>query len=372
MPLDKSNVKKVLFIASYRKDRAPGQRFRFEQYFNYLSEHGYNCELSYFIDEKDDILYHPGKYFQKSRIIAKAARIRLDNLFHKNDYDIIFIFREAFMMGNVFFEKQFKRSRAKLIFDFDDSIWHLDISEANKRFHWLKNPDKTGHIISLCDMVFAGNPYLAQYAYYYCSNVVVIPTTINTDEYQRVSISNGNGKVTIGWSGSVTTIKHFKLALPFLQRIKDKYGDKVAIKVIGDSNYRNDRLNIESLNWNKADEINELSSFDIGIMPLPDDEWSKGKCGLKGLQYMALNVAAVMSPVGINTEIIEHGANGFLASSEDEWFQIISQLIEDENLRKRIGTAARQTVIDRYSVNSQKENYLRYFTELLNNQKTKE
>src|SRR5580765_4245377 len=148
------SLKKVLFIASHRKDRAPGQRFRFEQYFGYLEEHGFKCDFSYFIDQKDDIFYQPGKYLQKLRVLAKAIRIRLGNILHKNDYDIIFIFREALMTRNVFFEKQFRKSRAKLIYDFDDSIWHLDISEANKRFQWLKNPGKIGYIISLCDMVF--------------------------------------------------------------------------------------------------------------------------------------------------------------------------------------------------------------------------
>ncbi len=365
MAADKGGKRNILFVASFRKDRSPGQRFRFEQYIDFLNANGFNCDHSYFIDEKNDILYHPGKYFQKLRLIAKAGRIRMRNVFHKNKYDIIFISREAFMLGNAFFEKQFRKSRAKLIYDFDDSIWHLDVSEANKKFHWLKNPDKTAHIIALCDVVFAGNAYLAQYAHYYNDHVVIVPTTIDTDEYKRHNVPKQNGKITIGWSGSITTIKHFKLAEAFLKKIKDKYGDRIEIKVIGNANYRNDALKIKSINWNKEAEIKELSTFDIGIMPLPDDEWSKGKCGLKGLQYMALSIPTIMSPVGVNTEIINHGVNGFLASNEDEWFEIICRLIDDENLRKRVGDEGRKTVVERYSVNSQKENYLRHFTELL-------
>jgi glycosyltransferase involved in cell wall biosynthesis len=358
------STRKILFIASHRKDRAPGQRFRFEQYFAYLEAHGYCCELSYFINEQDDkVMYKPGNFFRKLLIVAKAFRIRLNNVFRRNDYAIIFIFREAFMTGSTFFERMFRRSRAKLVFDFDDAIWHLDISEANRRLHWLKNPAKTGKIIGLCDLVFAGNAYLADYARQFNREVVIVPTTIDTEEYRRIP-QPATGQVTIGWSGSITTIKHFEYALPFLQEIKARYGDRIRIKVIGDASYRNEALDIRGIGWSKQQELAELSSFDIGIMPLPDDEWAKGKCGLKGLQYMALEIPTIMSPVGVNTEIIRDGHNGFLATTPAEWTEKLIRLIEDAELRKRLGREARQTVIERYSVLSQQEVYRKHFDAL--------
>ena len=357
-------MKRVLFIASHRPDRAPGQRFRFEQYFQFLEQNGFKCELSFFITEKEDkIMYKPGRYFQKALIALKAFRIRMANVFRRNDYYIIFIFREAFLTGSVYFEKQFKKSKAKLIFDYDDAIWHLDISTVNRRFSFLKNPGKTGYIISLCDLVFAGNEYLADYARKFNQNVVIIPTTIDTIEYAPVYSKPGQG-VTIGWSGSITTIKHFEFALPALKKLKEKYGELLRIKVIGDATYRNEELGIKGIGWNKQDELRELCEFDIGIMPLPDDEWAKGKCGLKGLQYMALEIPTIMSPVGVNTEIIQDGINGYLASETDEWVQKLTMLIENSDLRHSIGKQARQTVIDHYSVESQKYRYLHYFREL--------
>jgi glycosyltransferase involved in cell wall biosynthesis len=360
-------MKKILFIASHRPDRAPGQRFRFEQYFSFLEKNGFKCELSYFITEKEDkILYQRGKYFQKALIAWKAFRIRFANVLRKNDYDIIFIFREAFLTGSVFFEKQFDKSRAKLVFDFDDAIWHLDISAGNKMFSFLKNPQKTGNIISFCDLVFAGNQYLADYASKYNGNVVIIPTTIDTNEYSPLSKKNTD-TITIGWSGSITTIKHFEFALPILRKLKMKYGSKLLVKVIGDASYRNEELGITGIGWKRDDEVKELSAFDIGIMPLPDDEWANGKCGLKGLQYMALEIPTIMSPVGVNTEIIHDGVNGFLASETDEWVEKITRLIENADLRSSIGKAARRTVIDHYSVESQKNRYLEYFTQLISN-----
>ena len=357
-------MKKILFIASHRPDRAPGQRFRFEQYFTFLEQNGFKCELSYFITEKEDrILYKPGNYFQKALIAWKAFNIRMRNVLRKNDYDIIFIFREAFLTGSVYFEKQFKKSKAKLVFDFDDAIWHLDVSAVNQRFSFLKKPEKTGFIISLCDMVFAGNNYLAEYARKYNKNVVIIPTTIDTSEYSPLPKIN-KGKIIIGWSGSITTIKHFEFAVPVLRKLKEKYGDLLQFKVIGDASYRNEELGIKGIGWNRQDELKELSEFDIGIMPLPDDEWANGKCGLKGLQYMALEIPTIMSPVGVNTEIIKDGANGFLASEIDEWVEKASRLIDNPDLRISMGKAARKTVIDEYSVESQKNRYLNYFREL--------
>lgn len=185
---------------------------------------------------------------------------------------------------------------------------------------------------------------MQSYAEKYNNATVIVPTTIDTSEYVRDILPQAEEEspVCIGWSGSITTIQHFEYALPFLKKIKNRYGDKVSIKVIGDGSYKNEELDIIGLPWIKADEIRELSSFDIGIMPLPDDEWAKGKCGLKGLQYMALEIPTIMSPVGVNREIIRHGENGFLASEEGEWVSILTQLIEDKALRKRSASREKQ------------------------------
>ncbi|MEO0312324.1 MAG: hypothetical protein RIQ89_1981 [Bacteroidota bacterium] len=359
-------MKRILFIATHRPNRAPNQRFRFEQYLDFLNANGYQCEISYFIDAQDDkILYAPGNYFKKGKILLKAIQKRLADLKRANEFDIIFIVREAMLTGSIYFEKAFKKSSAKLIFDFDDSIWLENISENNKLLSWLKRPAKTSDIIQLSHLIFAGNQYLADYASNYNDQVVIIPTTIDTDSYQAPPRSR-NEKLIIGWSGSTTTIQHFKYAIPFLTILKQKFGDAFLIKVIGDENYVNNELGIKGIKWEPHTEVAELSSFDIGIMPLPDDEWSKGKCGLKGLQYMALGIPTIMSPVGVNASIIQDGVNGYLASDPSEWVNKISMLMGDHALRTRIGAAARNTVIEKYSIHSQKNRYLQYFNQLTN------
>lgn len=359
-------MKKILFIAAHRIGRSPSQRFRFEQYFDYLNAHGFQCDFEYLISAEDDkAFYSPGNVFKKGLIFLKFWRKRYQDTVKARNYDIVFIQREAFMTGSVYFEKRFKKSGAKMVFDFDDSIWLPNVSEANKTFAFLKNAEKTSELIAMSDLIFAGNEYLADYARQYNKNVAIVPTTIDTNDYKPEKGPRDPNIVTIGWSGSITTIQHFKYAIPFLEKIKDKYGDRVRIKVIGDGNYVNERLGIKGIAWTKERELIELNSFDIGIMPLPDDLWAKGKCGLKGLQYMALEIPTIMSPVGVNSDIIKDGVNGFLASADNEWVARTSLLIEDAELRSKVGKAGRQTVIDHYSIEAQKANYHTLLSQLV-------
>lgn len=355
----------ILFIASHRKDRAPGQRFRFEQYFDHLERSGFHCELSHLVTEQDDaVLYRKGHYLDKARFVHRCTRTRRADLRRAHDFDIVFIFREALMTRSIAFEKALRKSGARIVFDFDDSIWLSNVSDANRRWAWMKDPNKTARIIALSDMVFAGNAYLAEYARKHNRDVVVVPTTIDTEEYRPVT-ARTQGPITIGWSGSITTIQHFQHALPFLRILKERYGDRVAIRVIGDGNYREPDLGIQGIPWGKATELQDLAGIDIGIMPLPDDPWARGKCGLKGLQYMGLGLPTIMSPVGVNTEIIRDGENGYLAAGTEEWVQKIATLVEDADLRRRMGAEARRTVEERYSVHAWRDRYLTIFNNLI-------
>ena len=269
------------------------------------------------------------------------------------------------MTGSSYFEKKFSRSKAKLVFDFDDSIWLLDTSNANKIWQWMKSEKKTGDIIACSHLVFAGNRFLGDYARQFNSNVKIVPTTIDTALFKRKTPYMDKDPVCIGWSGSHTTIKHFESGISFLKKIKEKYGNRVCFKVMGDPGYVNQELDIVGIPWSSQSEVDILSSFDIGIMPLPDDQWVKGKCGLKGLSYMALEIPTIMSAVGVNCEIITNGENGFLASTEEEWVDRLSQLIDSFELRRKIGIASRQTVEEKYSLESHKNSYLQHFNELL-------
>lgn len=357
---------KVLFITSHRPGRSPNQRFRFEQYLEDLENSGFQCEVSYLVTEADDqFFYKPGSFFKKLGFVRRSIARRRADARRAAEFDIIFVCREALMTRSSAFERRFKRSGARVIYDFDDSIWLNNVSDANRRWSWVKDPNKTATLISLADMVFAGNDYLKDYALGFNPNVEVVPTTIDTAEYQPRTI-RPDGPICIGWSGSITTIQHFQYAIPALRIIKDRFGDRVTIRVVGDGQYEEPSLGIKGLPWRKDTELNDLRAMDIGLMPLPDDEWSRGKCGLKGLQYMALGIPTIMSPVGVNTTIIQNGHNGFLASSTEEWVEKTSLLIEDAELRRRIGAEARRSVEEHWSRNAWRDRYTQLFTDLIN------
>ncbi|NTW34456.1 MAG: glycosyltransferase family 4 protein, partial [Bacteroidetes bacterium] len=217
----------------------------------------------------------------------------------------------------------------------------------------------------LSKMVFAGNQYLSDYAMQFNKNVKIIPTTIDT-EYHKKNVSLfKKDRICIGWTGSITTIKHFRMAESFLEKLKNKYGERIYFKLVGSNSYENPELQLKGTMWCLDTEIKDIEEFDIGIMPLPDDEWAQGKCGFKGLQYMAMEIPTVMSPVGVNNEIIIDGFNGYLAATKDEWITKLSALIESEELRAKLGSNGRKTVIEKYSVESQKYKYLEFFNELL-------
>jgi glycosyltransferase involved in cell wall biosynthesis len=362
--MSEKGKKKVLFVGLHRPWRSPSQRYRIEQFLPHLEKKHFEFDYSYLLNETDDrVFYSSRNYFGKFKMLIKSTLKRLFEVyFEVKNYEYVFVQREAFMLGTAFFEKLYAK-KAKLIFDFDDSIWMHNISEANKKLAFLKNPAKTSEIIKNSHQVVVGNSFLANYASRFNSIVTIIPTSIDTDEYNRTNeyTEKPDKKVCIGWSGSQTTIEHFKLIESVLKKLQNKYGKTVCFKVIGDASYENKELNIKGLAWQRATEISELEEIDIGIMPLPDDEWTKGKCGLKGLVYMSMQIPAVIQNVGANKEIIQNGANGFLANSDEEWFEKLSTLIENFELRKKIGENGRISVLKYYSVDSQKDAFLKIF-----------
>jgi len=352
---------KALFLILHRKDRSPGQRYRHEQYISFLEENGVECYFSPLLpNKKEDQIFYGSSTIPKVLVGLKALWRRYRSILAASKYDVVYVYRDAFFFGT-FFEKWLKKKKVKIIYDFDDAIWLMDKNENQGIFNKLKNPDKTATITKLADRVIVGNQYLADYAQQFNQNVSIIPSTIDFNEYKRVN-KKSNQKVCIGWTGSFSTIKHFESIQTVLSDLKKKFNDTVYFKLIGDPKYQNSLLEMKGIAWNSKTESEDLSELDIGIMPLPDNEWAQGKCGMKGLQYMALGIPTVMSPVGVNKDIIQDGENGFLASTDEEWVDKLSLLIESEVLRKKLGDEGRKTIEDKYSVEANREKWLQAFT----------
>ncbi|MDQ3131489.1 MAG: glycosyltransferase family 4 protein [Acidobacteriota bacterium] len=343
---------KVLAIVPSIYDTTPGQRFRLEQWENLLKAKGVEITYSPFeTEELRQILHQGGNNLPKIQAVMRNIKRRRDELNSIKQFDLVYVFREAALLGPAWFERRIARSGVPMIFDFDDAVFHAYVSPSNGYLSYLKFPNKTGEICRLSAHIMAGNQYLADYAGRFNENVTIIPTTIDTEKYRTVEKKPDSEIVTIGWSGSFSTVQNLDTIREVLQELAKQ--EKFRLRVIGTPNYELPGVDTEALKWRSETEIEDLQKIDIGLMPLPDDKWSKGKCGLKALQYMALGIPTVCSPVGVNSTIINDGENGFLADGKDEWIEKLKKLLHSFELRRKLGAAGRKTVEESYSAVSQ-------------------
>jgi glycosyltransferase involved in cell wall biosynthesis len=358
-------MKNVLFVVPYPEGRSPSQRFRFEQYLHLL-HNSYNVTIRPFWSEAAwNVLYKKNGVASKILSLINGIIQRALLFITLRKYDFIFIHREAAPIGPPVWEWiAAKIFRKRIIYDFDDAIWLTDKTDESWLMNLIKWRSKVGSICRWSYRVSCGNKFLASYASRFSSNVILNPTTIDTENLHNPESHKRSNKlddtVKIGWTGSNSTIKYLKLIEIPLQKI-EKIFPTVRIIVIAD---KMPQLNLKSLHfipWNLDSEIKDLTTIDIGIMPLPDDEWAKGKCGFKALQYMALKIPAVASAVGANSEIIHNGNDGILCTTSSDWEETLSTLIRDASLRKRIGENGRKNVVNNYSVSSNSDNFLSLF-----------
>ncbi|HEY0428214.1 MAG TPA: glycosyltransferase family 4 protein [Pyrinomonadaceae bacterium] len=344
---------KVLAIVHGIYDTSPGQRYRIEQWEPLLQEKGVEITYAPFeTEELRQILHQSGNTWQKFKAVAEGMNRRRRQIKSLAGYDLIYVFREAALLGPPWFERRFARSGIPMVFDFDDAIFQTYRSPSNGYLSYLKFPAKTGEICRLSAHVMVGNQYLADYAGEFNKNVTIVPTTIDTEKYTIAEKDSDAETLTVGWSGSFSTVQHLDTIRDVLQELAQ--AEKFRLRVIGSSaEYELPGVEVEAIKWRSETETEDLRSIDIGIMPLPDDLWSKGKCGAKALQYMALGIPTVCSPVGVNSTIIRDGENGFLADGKAEWIEKLKKLIHSAELRKKLGAAGRKTVEESYSAKSQ-------------------
>jgi glycosyltransferase involved in cell wall biosynthesis len=354
--------KRVLFLTPYPYGTAPGQRFRYEQYLPMLAENGIDYRLSSFIGYATwQILYKKGLLARKAWGIFLGFIKRLLILPAVARYDFIFIFREASPIGPPIFEWLIARVfRKKIIYDFDDAIWLPNTSDNNRIVAGIKWHSKVEYICRWSYKVSCGNAYLADYARQFNKNVVLNPTTIDTANYHNQIKDQNTGKFTIGWTGTHSTIQYLDMIVPVLKKLEQQYD--FTFMVISNAPPAFELRSLKYAKWSKDTEIDDLMQFNIGIMPLTDDPWARGKCGFKALQYMSLGIPAVVSPVGVNTEIVDDKINGLICHDAKEWEQAILSLITDRNLTIRLGQKARKKIEDKYSVISNTPNFLSLFS----------
>jgi glycosyltransferase involved in cell wall biosynthesis len=338
---------RVLAWVPQEVDTSPGQRYRIEQWDPYLRQEGIEITYSPFATaELTEILQRPGRLHPKAWGVTRALVRRLREARTVTGFDLVYVFREGALLGPAIAERMLATSGVPFVFDFDDAVWVRYVSPANSYLSYFRCAGKTATLCRLAQRVIVGNDHLYSYAARYNRNVTVVPTTVDTAKYQLAPTPTGSPPI-IGWTGSYSTEQYLGLIRPALQRLRRRRDFKIV--VVGGRTFTAPGIAVEHRALNPASEVTDISDFTIGLMPLLDTSWERGKCGLKALQYMALGIPAVVSPVGVNAQIIRHGENGFLATTEDEWVEVLDQLLADPQLRQQTGLAGRRTVVKRFS-----------------------
>ncbi|NJL15089.1 MAG: glycosyltransferase family 4 protein [Microscillaceae bacterium] len=358
-----AKTKKILFLFPYPHGTAASQRFRFEQYLDILKAQGYQLQLQCFLDETTwAILYKPGRTLAKAWGLGRGFLRRLKVFFTAGQYAYIFIHREASPLGLPWLEWSLaKLWRKKIIFDFDDAIWLPNTSDSNSLAAWFKFHQKTAWICRWAYKVSAGNNYLAEYARKYNPQVVLNPTTIDTLHWHnRTRDQSLSENLVIGWTGTHSTLKYLDELVPILKKLEQQH--TFTFLVIADRAPAFILSSLKFVPWQKHTEIEDLLRMHVGVMPLTDDAWAKGKCGFKALQYMALGIPPLVSPVGVNLEIVQNNENGFICDTPQNWEAALLSLLTQAALRQKMGEAARRTVEARYSVMSNQNNFVELFS----------
>ena len=298
---------KVLALSPMPVEGA-GCRFRIAQFVPYLEERGFDVTISpFYTREFFELVYQPGHQLRKAASFMGLALRRFRELFEIGHYDLVFLYREAIPLGPPIVERLIARRGVPIVYDFDDAIFLPAVSEANRSISFLKDPGRVAQILKL------------------------------------------STQVVVGWIGSPTTFPYLEALAPLLERVARR--QPFTLKVSGAGKpVRFPGVKVEDVPWSLDQEVTLFNTCDVGVYPLTDDDWARGKCGFKAIQFMACGVPVVAAAVGVNKDIVRDGENGFLAATPAEWAAKLERVLADAALRAQFARAGRETIEQRYSL----------------------
>lgn len=313
---------RVLFVTT--RTEKPSFRFRVEQVLPCFTECGHDCAV--------EVL--PPSFFDRVALFKKAgafdAVVLQKKLLNRLELGVLFGFAR------------------KLIYDFDDAVMFDSDGEPD-----FRRANRFENVARAADLVICGNGYLAELARPFAKRMATIPTPIDTERFSPPECrpEPAGGLCRVGWTGSRSTNRYLSDLFPVLAELQGRIEVRVVSECMDGLDFGPlKQVPFEFVKWTPDNEVAETAAFDVGLMPLPDNPWTRGKCGFKALQYMALGIPAVCSPVGVNREIVAHGETGFLVDGRAEWREVLSRLADDASLRTTIGAAGRRQVESRYAL----------------------
>lgn len=342
---------RVRALGLYPTGTAPGARFRIEQFVAPLAGQGITVDIDPFFDQSGYRAFRSGRPAARLVAILSGLLRRLVLIVRGPRADTVWVYKQAMPVASRVVEWSMKHIwRARVVYEFDDAVWRPQF-EHQRLTYRMKAGGKIARIVADADAVIAGNAFLADYARRGNANVTIIPTVVDAENRFNLTREHKEGPVTLAWTGSASTTGYLESMAPVLREVQRQRD--VRFVFVSDAFPPMGLQQVEEVPWSEATEVSALARGDIGLMPLPDDEWTRGKCGFKIVQYMALGLVPVASAVGANLEIIEDGIDGFLCRDEAEWVRTLLAAIDDAELRRRIGAAARAKAVARYSVAGQ-------------------
>lgn len=343
---------KVLALASYPVEAA-ATRYRLEQFVVPLAERGITLEVRPFLDSRQFIsLYRREHLARKALGLVRSAFKRFGDVVRARAADVILVQREAMMFGPPLIEWLASRvGKRPMVLDLDDATYVSYTSPTYGRLaSRLKWFSKTDDLIRWARVVTCGNRTIAEYVSSKGGRARIIPTVVDTERFRPQAAKVERDPPVIGWIGTHSTLQYLETIFPALQELAKEHRFRLKIVGAGKREIELPGVEFESLDWSMEREIEDFQSFDIGLYPIAADEWSQGKSGFKAIQYMAVGIPYVASPVGACTEIGEANVTHFLASTKDEWTEALGKLLADRELRARMGQAGRRHATEHYTL----------------------
>jgi glycosyltransferase involved in cell wall biosynthesis len=357
--------RKILIICPFPHGIAAGQRLKYEQYFDHWRENGYEVTVSPFMDMSMwRIVYTRGNFVGKIFGTLRGNVRRLCDIFRVSQYDLVYVFMWVTPLGSSLFERIFRTFSKRLVYDIEDNLMMEKASDANPIVGFFKGLGKTKYLIETADHVITSSPFLNDY----CLGVnnkkacTYISSSVDVNRFLPVNDYSNDKKVTIGWTGTFSSRIYLDLLRNVFAKLRERCDFK--LRIIGNFEYDLPGIDIEVIQWSKENEVKDLQGIDIGIYPLVIDEWVLGKSGLKAIQYMAFGLPTVATNFGTTPRIIQQMQNGWLVRTDEEWVHALETLILHPELRRKLGNAARMTIVENYSISAIKSSYFEILEKL--------
>lgn len=343
---------RVAALVPYHEDYCAGQRFRVETWARHLESRGISFSFLPFSNpELTALLYERGHVLSKARSLVKCCIQQAARVLRQSRPDVVYIYREAALIGPAIIERMTRRWGAPIVYDLDEPLFETYISPSNGRLSVLKFPSKTNDLMRMSDRVWAVNRAIGDYASQFAERVEIVPMAVDTKRYTSAPALPPLAPLRVGWMGTRTSQPNLDAIAQPLARLHQSHGAKLT--VVADEPVSLEGVPVEFTEWSWEVEVPTIHRCQIALVPVKPDSWSRWKFYYKLVQCMSMGLPVVASPIGSNVEIIEDGTTGFLADTPEEWYDRLRRLSDDPALRRSMGAAARRVVEERFSLTGQ-------------------